>query len=221
MYSSIGPGMVEALETRRLFSVFTDVNPPNAKFILPLTGTNSDDQFRIAINSEHTGVVVSINDRHRVYALGTIIRISINARKGNDSIVADESNGKIFGEFFVDAGPGNDTVRTGSGPDEILGGDGKDFIDAGGGTDDVNGGTDNDTIYGGAGNDMLHGYEGRDKLYGGDGNELIGSEIRDDTNYRGHGIDKPVGQTKSPSQIIGKKCEGFKAHHTDHTFQFR
>ena len=65
---------------------------------------------------------------------------------------------------YVDAGAGDDLVRTGDDRDTVLGGAGQDSIFAG---------IDDDLVLGGQGADLLVGGEGRDTLLGGAGNDRI------------------------------------------------
>jgi len=64
----------------------------------------------------------------------------------------------------VDAGVGNDTIRTG---------DDADLIDAGQGNDVIDAGVDADTVMAGIGDDSVIGGEGSDSITGGDGADTI------------------------------------------------
>ena len=62
---------------------------------------------------------------------------------------------------------GNDTFKSGHGPDRLLGGDGNDNLDGNIGNDRVIGGAGDDTLNGGRGNDTVIGGLGTDTLSGG------------------------------------------------------
>ena len=68
---------------------------------------------------------------------------------------------------LVDAGAGNDIVRTGDDRDTISGGSGDDTVYAGIDDDSVSGGAGDDLLVGGEGRDTLLGEAGDDRLYGG------------------------------------------------------
>ena len=99
---------------------------------------------------------------------------------GNDSLRIDETNGRLPGAQMF-GGPGNDTVRGGSGADTLQGQDGNDHLEGGAGEDFVlgqagddalNGGDDPDQLFGGIGADSADGDRGDDRLFLGDGNDL-------------------------------------------------
>jgi hypothetical protein len=79
------------------------------------------------------------------------------------------------GLYPADSDPLNDrdTVDAGSGDDIIRTGDDDDLITAGSGNDWVDAGVDDDTVSGGDGNDTIIGAEGSDSIDGGKGNDLI------------------------------------------------
>ncbi len=101
---------------------------------------------------------------------------------GND--VIDTSTGNPFdqrpdqgypGLYPADTDPNNDrdTVDAGAGDDIIRTGDDADKINAGTGNDWVDAGVDNDTVDGGDGNDTIIGAEGSDSIDAGKGNDLV------------------------------------------------
>ena len=75
---------------------------------------------------------------------------------------------------------GNDTVRTGAGPDFVNGAGGLDRVWGGGGNDWIRTGLGNDVIYGEAGDDWLVGVDGNDRVYGGPGNDRVGGSNGND-----------------------------------------
>ncbi|WP_149497533.1 right-handed parallel beta-helix repeat-containing protein [Roseiconus lacunae] len=129
---------------------------------------------------------------------------------GDDTLIGSDLGSEIDPDFaddqrfgdYIDAGAGNDLIRSFGGADYILGGEGNDQINAGSGADFVLGGIGNDTIdvgagtgdqadgeagedtiygsvfgsdrlRGGMGDDRLFGYGGADQLWGGPGNDWL------------------------------------------------
>lgn len=99
-------------------------------------GTAGDDLIDFAYTGDPDGDMVDAND------------------------AADGSNDDV-----IEAGDGDDRVRSGSGDDTVFGGAGNDYIETG---------TGNDIIYGGAGNDNYDSDFGNDTFYGGDGDDWVG-----------------------------------------------
>ena len=64
-------------------------------------------------------------------------------------------------------GPGDDTLRGGSGDNQLSGGDGNDTLTGGSGDDQLSGDDGNDTLNGGSGENQLSGGNGNDNLIGG------------------------------------------------------
>ncbi len=90
---------------------------------------------------------------------------------------------------YVEAGDGNDTIRSGAGDDSVLADLGDDSIESGAGNDTVRGGMGDDTILGGIGDDSLYGNEDDDSIEGGDGADSIYGETGDDFVSGGAGDD--------------------------------
>lgn len=110
----------------------------------------------------------------------------------------------------IDAGPGDDVVRTatetdacsingGSGDDQLFGspgqdrlngGAGRDPLDGAAGTDYLDGGPDNDRLRGGPGSDIqLDGGTGEDRIEGGAGGDFLDEGPGDDVLLGGAGND--------------------------------
>ncbi len=136
--------------------------------------------------------------------------IRINAGAGADTVIIDESAGRISKPVTVNGGAGNDQIQTGSGRDVLEGGTGLDTLQGGdgddrlrggndrnrlegeGGADNLRGGPDNDTLWGGDGADRLEGLGGRDRMQGGDGEDtMLGGQ--DDDTLIGNGDDPASG----------------------------
>jgi Ca2+-binding RTX toxin-like protein len=85
------------------------------------------------------------------------------------SPAADTFDATAFpGPVVIDAGAGDDRVRTGPGPDVLLGGPGNDDLDGGAGADVIDGGLGNDFVHGGPG-----GPGDGDTLLGGPGFDMV------------------------------------------------
>jgi Ca2+-binding RTX toxin-like protein len=123
---------------------------------------------------------------------------TINALGGND--LCDGGLGGSTVQSVIDAGAGNDTIRTGEGADNLTGGKGNDSISAGDANDSINGGPGRDTIRAGLGDDFARGDTGNDRIYGEDGNDTVLGEGTTDTLYGGAGTD---------SFIVAENDKGF------------
>ncbi len=85
----------------------------------------------------------------------------------------------------VDAGAGDDRVRSLDGGDDVLNGDdGDDALVGGVGNDRLSGGADNDRLFGGGGND---------RLFGDDGHDMLSGQLGDDNMRGGAGDDGLIG----------------------------
>jgi hypothetical protein len=84
-----------------------------------------------------------------------------------------------FPRQIVDAGAGNDTIRSGELDDQLTGGDGSDTLIGIGGNDAIDGGPGNDRLTGSSGDDTITGGPGVDSLFG-DG-EFSGFNYGNDT----------------------------------------
>jgi Ca2+-binding RTX toxin-like protein len=102
----------------------------------------------------------------------------VEARGGNDTLVASSGNDILIGEND------NDSLNGGSGSDWLIGGSGADRMDGGDGDDLLDGGTDNDTMTGGNGNDRIFGGAGDDLIIAGPGADAIDGGVgRDIVDY--------------------------------------
>ncbi len=101
----------------------------------------------------------------------------VNAGAGDDIVRTGVGNDEVFG------GEGNDTIRAGGGLDFAFGGEGNDKLIGEGGNDRLFGGEGNDKVYGGVGNDRLDGGEGNDRIVGGVGSDLLRGGDGDDVMF--------------------------------------
>ncbi len=116
---------------------------------------------------------------------GLIRNLDVSARNLSDHVGVGTLLNGTGDELFasIDAGPGNDVVRTGtwgvaygqggsdhlSGAGSLQGGDGNDTFTGDSGRNGLNGGNGNDVLNGGNGTDYLIGGLGADQLDGGRG----------------------------------------------------
>ena len=141
-------------------------------------------------------LVVRVNEETFEFAPEDVLSVVVNTGDGDDVIRMSKT---LDIPAEVDAGTGNDRVRTGAGDDVVtLGdgddrvstGDGNDNVDAGDGDDRVGGGRGADTLIGGLGSDRLRGGRGADLIEGGDGDDSVRGDADDDTLLGGGGNDR-------------------------------
>lgn len=111
-------------------------------------------------------------------------------------------------QIVVDAGNGNDTLRSSSGFDDTLrAGQGDDLIDARTSTTTallvIDAGDGMDTVFGGVGNDDIDGGDGDDSILGGDGNDTIFAGDGNDTVEGNDGADSIDGDEGADSILGG------------------
>ena len=109
--------------------------------------------------------------------LGGLIQLDLpllTGTLGGFEVVASVKGSAFADEFIianvgraganVDAGGGDDSIKTSGGDDVLAGGNGADRLNAGGGRDHLDGGNGNDNLMGGAGIDVLTGGVGADRF---------------------------------------------------------
>ncbi|WP_313213500.1 calcium-binding protein [Stenotrophomonas acidaminiphila] len=126
------------------------------------------------------------------------------------------------GDDIIDAGSGDDNVRSGEGDDIVVGGDGNDTLNGGHDDDFLAGGDGDDIIYGDAsehglagvhfshlvsnsadknGNDLIDAGSGNDHVVGGGGNDVIHGGSGNDS-LMGRGEDRAVDEDDADSDYI-------------------
>ena len=102
------------------------------------------------------------------FARSAIVRIAVDARRGDDRVRIDDTNGAFTNAIptTIAGGDGDDTLDGGSGAETLLGGDGNDTIDGNGGADVALLGTGDDTFVWdpGDGSDVIEGQDGLDTM---------------------------------------------------------
>ncbi|PKN65792.1 MAG: hypothetical protein CVU54_18505 [Deltaproteobacteria bacterium HGW-Deltaproteobacteria-12] len=134
--------------------------------ILPITGTEGDDNLNGVVINGHDNVVYGLGGNDTLY--GGSGNDTLDGGTGNDILYADQSG---IGSNILLGGDGNDSLfGSYMGSDRLDGGSGDDVL-----TSSMHGNnirTGNDTIYGRYGNDTIDGGAGSDHLSGGGGNDV-------------------------------------------------
>ncbi len=180
--------------------------------VLTVTGSESADT--VVVRQTNRGVTVDANGKKLNF--GTVARVEIDGRGGDDRLFVDTSaasrpvsatihggsghdlivgaggNDKLYGDAGNDTvygDTGNDWIEGGIGADRLYGNVGDDAIFGGDGDDLVSGGAGNDYLDAGNGNDWVYGHEGDDTLIGGLGDDTLDASAGNDTLYGGAGED--------------------------------
>jgi Ca2+-binding RTX toxin-like protein len=145
---------------------------------LVVVGTVTADAVTIGAD---TGVIsATLNGQTLTFAAADVTGdILVFLREGNDLLTLGR---QVI--CYVDAGPGNDLLNGGDGPDTFTGGAGKDQLYGNGGADRLNGS---------GGHDILSGGLGTDRLYGGDGDDVLSGLSHVDRLFAGAGDDNLAG----------------------------
>ena len=145
-----------------------------------VTTGDGDDNVRISQRDDGT-LDVEVNGESYAMRLTERQELTLRTGGGDDTIIAAPN---VTVNLVIDAGAGDDVIRTGMGDDRIFGGDGNDTIETIGGRNDIDGGNGDDTItardgeniiFGGAGNDVIRAGDGFNFIEGGRGNDEIHS----------------------------------------------
>jgi Ca2+-binding RTX toxin-like protein len=152
---------------------------------LVFTTGSGDDKVSITRNTDGSLALDANGEKYRL-ELASGQELTIRSGDGDDVIdVASDVEVNII----VEAGNGNDTIKTGRGNDRIDGGAGNDVINSGAGNDYVFGNSGDDRINAGAGNDVVYGGDGNDQLTGGAGDDYLEGGAGNDTIKGGTGND--------------------------------
>ncbi len=212
--------MLEALESRRLFSIVIENGT------LKINGTPGVDHVLIEEEGDAfpTLVHVMLNSEKQTFKYGDFNKVLIDVAGGKDNIDISELTARatVLGGNGADrikvnplsvavGGEGNDRIFAGKvGHATLLGGLGDDLLQA---TSDpllltlnnpctMYGGRGNDTIYGGDGADYLSGGAGNDSIFAGGGDDRVLGGAGDDTMGGG---DSPTffGNPQPHNTLIG------------------
>jgi len=179
--------MFENLEPRRLLAVTL------SNGVLTVTGFNAADRIEIQRRADDGEVRVEHNGQEFDFPIGSVTRVVVNARRGNDFIEYSGRDGGLVVSGVINGGTGNDTIQGGDANDTLIGGNGHDLIEGKSGNDRIAGGKGNDTIQGGNGNDSLNGDQGHDDLWGNRGDDKLDGGFGDDDISGGRGTDNLFG----------------------------
>jgi Ca2+-binding RTX toxin-like protein len=139
---------------------------------LLVRGTPASDSITLRLApGDSTVVQVDIGDDGSTdfsFPRAEIEQISVEGRRGGDSLRIDDANG-VFTDTIptrIDGGPGNDTISGGAGAEALIGGSGNDRIDGNGGNDTSDLGPGDDTFVWdpGDGSDSIEGGLGTDAM---------------------------------------------------------
>jgi Ca2+-binding RTX toxin-like protein len=142
------------------------------KGTLTVTGTNGDDTIVLRLGAgDPNDLEVDVGGDGTADASfnrADFDHIVVEAKKGDDTVSIDESNGvfTVTGVTTLDGGRGNDTLLGGSGAETFMGGGGNDFVDGNRGNDIAFLGAGDDTVQWdpGDGSDTVEGQSGKDAL---------------------------------------------------------
>lgn len=139
-------------------------------------------------------IVVIAGDHHDVVQVrpSSDIPVTVDAGGGNDWVRTAGGDDTVFGgdgndDIATDGG--NDTIDAGEGHNWVDAGDGRNTIAAGTGSDVIWSGNGQDTIDAGDGNNLVHSGGGLDTITTGNGNDCVHSGDGDDVIHTGAGND--------------------------------
>ena len=149
--------------------------PAHARLVrgtLRVRGSEANDAIALRLAPGDPSVVqVDIGDDGSAdfsFPRAGIEQISVEGRRGDDSLRIDDANGTFTNAIptTIDGGPGNDTISGGAGAETLLGGPGNDRIDGNGGNDTADLGSGDDTFVWdpGDGSDSIEGGLGADAM---------------------------------------------------------
>ena len=156
---------------------------PGEQALFVVGTANPDYMF---LDQGADGSVTVFNGSRQVLQPSADGQIYLHGSDGNDVVMLTS---RMQYPTSLYAGKGNDTVRGGSGIDQIFGGSGRDLLFGGAGNDQLDGGSGHDRLFGEAGDDSLVGGAGNDRLYGGLGNDLMWGGSGNDILFGGLGDD--------------------------------
>ena len=125
--------------------------------------------------------------------------IYVEAGGGDDDVIAR----LVQTPMLIDAGSGNDTVKSGLGDDTIIGGSGNDSLRGTQGDDLIDGLDGDDKLQGQVGNDTLLGGDGDDTLQGADDDDVLNGENGGDQIEGGPGRDHLIGMSGNDNLVGG------------------
>ena len=147
-------------------------------------GQNTE-AFQFPANAVQSILVILCDGHDQVTIADSVLRrATINAGDGNDVIRTGR------GRNHINAGPGNDSIWSSRGRDAIDAGPGDDRIWSGAGRDTIQGGPGNDEIRSGSGNDRILDIDGNNFVDAGRGSDRVTTGPGDDTIRDYHGSNR-------------------------------
>jgi RTX calcium-binding nonapeptide repeat (4 copies) len=171
--AGIDPAQARAAQTHNAHSHQAHFERPKLTHgLLTVRGTNGSDSIALRLAADDPNVIqIDLNDDGSAEASfdrSAVTRIAVDAGRGDDRILIDDSNGAFTNSIptTIDGGDGDDTIAGGAGAETLLGGDGNDTIDGNGGSDEAFLGAGKDTFVWdpGDGSDTIEGQSGTDTL---------------------------------------------------------
>jgi uncharacterized delta-60 repeat protein len=141
---------------------------------LLVRGTDRDDVIGVSPNFAAGTIEVNVNGILQSFPGGTIERIGIVAKDGDDEVTCS-----VGGEVVttIEGGDDDDDLRLlGDARGRLEGDDGDDDLFGGDRDDRLRGGDDDDRLFGGDGHDNITGDRGFDELFGEDGDDDLKSD---------------------------------------------
>ena len=166
--NQFSPCRLEHMEERRLLSASGGVSLDMEDGTLNVRGTKGDDAIVVSLDAaDATKLNVSLNGVSHSFNVSEVLHVTMNGKKGHDSMAMDEAAGMILIGAHMVGGDGNDVLTGASGDDRLMGGKGDDVLTGNAGADRLKGDKGEDVLNGMAGEDRLDGGKGADKLKGG------------------------------------------------------
>lgn len=121
--------------------------------LLYIQGHSSSETYTFAIAGSDLAltIVSALGSVELHYNVSDLTSVRIRMHDGHDLV----QGAALSIPMYVLAGPGDDSVNGGSGPDTLYGGDGNDSINGGSGVDTLSGGLGVNVLNGGTGADTL------------------------------------------------------------------
>ncbi|MEM8873742.1 MAG: PKD domain-containing protein [Planctomycetota bacterium] len=187
-----GFAALESLENRKLMSA-----SPMTSFADGTLSVNGiaghENVLRVELSENGSHVRGIANGEAGPWHKVTDVRhIVITGSELDDRIRVDEN---VYIPVHVEAGAGNDDIRTSHGNDRIIAGTGNDRVDGGAGSDVIEGQDGDDSLSGSAGDDRIFGGRGNDRLNGDEGDDRLDAGGGRDVLFGHSGRDHLIGDS--------------------------
>ncbi len=179
--------MFQHLEKRTMLSASLEGG------VLMIDGSAGPDKIAVVAGPEPGQVKLKgVDGVDKAAIFEGVTRIEIRTGDGNDKIAVKgnlvDAAGNVI-DMLIDAGEGNNKIKSGLGDDTIITGAGNDKIKDAGGDNVIDADDGNNKIRTGAGDDEITTGSGRDKIKSGAGDDTIDAGAGDDKVAAGDGDD--------------------------------